>query len=98
MENAYRHQEELGEDPVTAARNGTSEIAFAVIATTVTLVAVFTPLAFLQGTAGRLFNEFGVALAGAVVISSFIALTLTPMVSAKILRRAHVTRQAFSGF
>ena len=86
MENAYRHQEELGEDPVTAARNGTSEIAFAVIATTVSLVAVFTPLAFLQGTAGRLFNEFGVALAGAVVVSSFIALTLTPMVSAKILR------------
>ncbi|MFQ5528776.1 MAG: efflux RND transporter permease subunit [Gemmatimonadota bacterium] len=86
MENAYRHQEELGEDPTTAARRGTSEIAFAVIATTVSLVAVFTPLAFLQGTAGRLFNEFGVALAGAVVISSFIALTLTPMVSAKILR------------
>ncbi len=86
MENAYRHQEELGEDPVTAARHGTSEIAFAVIATTVSLVAVFTPLAFLQGTAGRLFNEFGVALAGAVVISSFIALTLTPMVSAKLLR------------
>jgi multidrug efflux pump len=86
MENAYRHQEELGEDPETAAKKGTSEIAFAVIATTVTLVAVFTPLAFLQGTAGRLFNEFGVALAGAVVVSSFIALTLTPMVSAKILR------------
>ncbi|MGI9038077.1 MAG: efflux RND transporter permease subunit [Gemmatimonadota bacterium] len=86
MENAYRHQEELGEDPVTAAVNGTREIVFAVIATTISLVAVFTPLAFLQGTAGRLFNEFGVALAGAVVISSFIALTLTPMVSAKILR------------
>ncbi|MDH3298793.1 MAG: efflux RND transporter permease subunit, partial [Gemmatimonadota bacterium] len=86
MENAYRHQEELGEDPVTAARRGTSEIAFAVIATTISLVAVFTPLAFLQGTAGRLFNEFGVALAGSVVISSFIALTLTPMVSAKLLR------------
>jgi len=86
MENAYRHQEELGEDPTTAARRGTSEIAFAVIATTIALVAVFTPLAFLQGTAGRLFNEFGVALAGSVVISSFIALTLTPMVSAKVLR------------
>lgn len=86
MENAYRHQEEFGEDPTTAARRGTSEIAFAVIATTVSLVAVFTPLAFLQGTAGRLFNEFGVALAGSVVISSFIALTLTPMVSAKVLR------------
>ncbi len=86
MENAYRHQEELGENPIEAARRGTSEIAFAVIATTITLVAVFLPLLFLQGTAGRLFNEFGVALAGSVIISSFIALTLTPMVCAKILR------------
>jgi multidrug efflux pump len=86
MENAYRHQEELGEDPENAALKGTREIAFAVIATTVALVAVFTPLAFLQGTTGRLFNEFGVALAGAVVVSSFVALTLTPMLCAKILR------------
>jgi len=86
MENAYRHQEELGEDPTSAAIKGTREIAFAVIATTVALVAVFTPLAFLQGTAGRLFNEFGIALAGAVIVSSFVALTLTPMLSAKILR------------
>jgi multidrug efflux pump len=86
LENAYRHQEELGEDPETAAVNGTREIAFAVIATTITLVAVFTPLAFLQGNTGRLFNEFGIAVAGAVVISGFVALTLTPMLSAKILR------------
>ena len=86
MENAYRHQEELGEDPTSAAIKGTREIAFAVIATTVALVAVFTPLAFLQGTAGRLFNEFGIALAGAVIVSSFVALTLTPMLCAKILR------------
>jgi len=86
MENAYRHQEELGDDPVTAAKNGTREIVAAVIATTLALVAVFLPLAWLQGTAGRLFNEFAIALAGAVVISSFIALTLTPMVSSKILR------------
>ena len=86
MENAYRHQEELKEDPETAAVNGTREIAFAVIATTISLVAVFSPLAFLQGTTGRLFNEFGLALTGAVVISSFVALTLTAMLSAKILR------------
>ncbi len=91
MENAYRHQEELGEEPTIAARNGTREIAFAVIATTIALVAVFTPLAFLQGTTGRLFNEFGITLAGAVIVSSFVALTLTPMLSAKILRvpKAH---------
>jgi len=86
LENAYRHQEELGESPEVAAMHGTSEIGFAVIATTISLVAVFAPLAFLQGTTGRLFNEFGVALAGSVVISGFVALTLTPMLCAKILR------------
>jgi multidrug efflux pump len=86
LENAYRHQEELGESPETAAINGTREIAFAVIATTISLVAVFIPLAFLKGNTGRLFNEFGIAVAGSVVISGFVALTLTPMLSAKILR------------
>ncbi len=86
LENAYRHQEELGEDPNTAAVNGTREIAFAVIATTIALVAVFTPLAFLKGNTGRLFNEFGIAVAGSVVVSGFVALTLTPMLCAKILR------------
>ncbi len=86
LENAYRHQEELGEDPKTAAIRGTREIAFAVIATTISLVAVFTPLAFLKGATGRLFNEFGIAVAGSVVISGFVALTLTPMLCAQILR------------
>lgn len=89
LENAYRHQEELHENPEKAAVNGTAEIGFAVIATTIALVAVFTPLAFLQGTTGRLFNEFGIAMAGAVLISGFIALTLTPMLCAKILRVSH---------
>jgi multidrug efflux pump len=86
LENAYRHQEELGESPEEAAVNGTREIGFAVIATTISLVAVFTPLAFLKGSTGRLFNEFGIAVAGAVVVSGFVALTLTPMLCAKILR------------
>ncbi len=86
LENAFRHQEELGKNPTDAAIDGTREIAFAVIATTVALVAVFSPLAFLQGTTGRLFNEFGIAMAGAVVVSSFVALSLTPMLCAKILR------------
>jgi multidrug efflux pump len=86
LENAYRHQEELGESPEVAAINGTREIAFAVIATTISLVAVFIPLAFLKGNTGRLFNEFGIAVAGSVVISGFVALTLTPMLSARILR------------
>ncbi len=86
LENAYRHQEELGESPEEAAINGTREIAFAVVSTTIALVAVFTPLAFLKGSTGRLFNEFGVAVAGSVIISGFVALTLTPMLCAKILR------------
>jgi multidrug efflux pump len=98
MENAYRHQEELGEDPETAAIKGTREIAFAVIATTIALVAVFSPLAFLRGTTGRLFNEFGIAMAGAVVISSFIALTLTAMASAKILRVPKSHGRVFMAF
>ena len=89
LENAYRHQEELGEDPITAATNGTREIGFAVVATTIALVAVFTPLAFLKGNTGRLFNEFGIAVAGAVTISGFVALTLTPMLCARVLRVPH---------
>ena len=86
LENAYRHQEELKKDPETAAIDGTREIATAVIATTISLVAVFSPLLFLTGATGRLFNEFGVAVGGAVIISGIVALTLTPMLSAKILR------------
>jgi multidrug efflux pump len=86
LENAYRHQEELGESPEDAASRGTSEIGFAVITTTISLVAVFTPLAFMGGSTGRLFREFGLAVAGAVVISGFVALTLTPMLCAKILK------------
>ena len=86
LENAYRHQEELGKDPETAAIDGTKEITTAVIATTIALVAVFSPLLFLTGATGRLFNEFGVAVGGSVLISGLVALTLTPMLSAKILR------------
>jgi multidrug efflux pump len=89
LENAYRHQEELHKDPETAAIDGTREITTAVIATTIALLAVFSPLLFLTGATGRLFNEFGVAVGGAVLISGVVALTLTPMLSAKILRATH---------
>src|SRR2546427_13056531 len=85
LENASRPQEELHEAPEQAAVNGTNEIGFAVIATTIALVAVFTPLGFLRGSTGRLLSEFGIAVAGAVVISGFVALTLTPMLCAKVL-------------
>src|SRR5437899_9700728 len=98
LENAFRHQEELHEAPEQAAMSGTNEIGFAVIATTIALVAVFTPLGFLHGTAGRLLSEFGIAVAGAVVISGFVALTLTPMLCAKILRMSHSHGELFQMF
>src|SRR6266568_7065132 len=98
LENAYRHQEELNEAPEQAAVNGTNEIGFAVIATTIALVAVFTPLGFLRGSTGRLLSEFGIAVAGAVVISGFVALTLTPMLCAKILRMQHQHGKFFEMF
>src|SRR6266511_341826 len=98
LENAFRHQEELHEQPEEAAVRGTNEIGFAVIATTIALVAVFSPLAFLTGTAGRLLSEFGIAVAGAVVISGFVALTLTPMLCAKILRMQHQHGKLFQTF
>jgi multidrug efflux pump len=85
LENIYRHIEE-GMEPVEAAIKGTREIGFAVIAMTLTLAAVYAPIAFAPGKSGRLFLEFALTLAGAVVISGFIALTLTPMMSAKLLR------------
>ncbi len=88
LENVYRHME-LGKSRMKAALDGSKEIGFAVIATTVALVAVFVPLAFLTGSVGRLFNEFGVSVAVAVLISGFVALTLTPMLSSKILKPLH---------
>ncbi len=88
LENVYRHME-LGKGRMQAAFDGSGEIGFAVIATTITLVAVFVPLAFLTGSVGRLFNEFGVSLAVAVLISGFVALTLTPMLCSRILKPLH---------
>lgn len=88
LENIYAKIEK-GMTPVDAGIKGAAEIFFAVIATTVTLVAVFTPIVFLQGTTGRLFREFSIVISGAVIISSFVALTLTPMLSSRVLRAAH---------
>lgn len=85
LENIYRHIEE-GEQPMDAAYSAMREILFAVIATTLSLVAVFFPLAFLSGVTGRVFIEFAVALCGAVVLSSFVALAFTPVISARILK------------
>ena len=90
LENIYRHME-MGKSRWQAALDGSKEIGFAVVATTISLVAVFVPLAFLTGSVGRLFNEFGISLAVAILISGFVALTLTPMLSSKILRPLHHT-------
>ncbi|MGF1637603.1 MAG: efflux RND transporter permease subunit, partial [Cyclobacteriaceae bacterium] len=86
MENIYSKIEK-GMNPIEAAHKGTKEIIFAVISTTVTLVAVFTPIVFLEGFTGRLFREFGIVVAGSVIISSFVSLTLTPMMSSRLLRK-----------
>ncbi len=85
LENIYRNIEQ-GMDRVQAAVKGTKEIGFAVVAMTLTLVAVFAPLAFATGRTGRLFVEFALALAGAVLVSGFVALTLSPMMCSKLLK------------
>ncbi len=81
--------------PNQAAVEGTREIYFAVISTSLTLVAVFMPVIFLEGFVGRLFREFGVVLAGAVLISAFVSLTLTPMLNAKMVRKDPTKRSRF---
>ena len=85
LENIYRHIEE-GLDPFSAAIKGAKEIGFAIVAMTLTLVAVYAPLAFTPGRTGRLFVEFALALAGAVVVSGFVALTLSPMMCSLLLK------------
>lgn len=85
LENIYTKIED-GMNPIDAATKGSAEIFFAVVSTTVALAAVFLPVIFLQGLTGRLFREFGIVIAGSVIISSFVALTLTPMLGGKILK------------
>ena len=85
LENIYKKVEQ-GMTPVEASTKGATEIFFAIVSTTITLAAVFLPIMFLKGITGRLFVEFGVVIAGSVLISAFVALTLTPMLSSKILR------------
>lgn len=85
LENIYQKIEK-GIDPLRAGHEGAKEIVFAIISTTVTLAAVFLPVIFLQGVTGRLFREFGIVVAGTVIISAVISLTLTPMMSARMLK------------
>jgi multidrug efflux pump len=86
LENIYS-KIERGMNPREAGHKGSREIYFAIISTTITLASVFLPIMFLQGLTGRLFREFGVVVAGSVLISAFVSLTLTPMMSARTLRK-----------
>ena len=86
LENIY-HKIESGVPPIQAGHEGSHEIMFAIISTTITLAAVFLPIIFISGMTGRLFREFGIVVAGSVLISAFISLTLTPMMSARFLRK-----------
>ena len=85
VENVQRRID-LGEPPLVASKRGTAQVAFAVIATTAVLVAVFLPVGLLEGNTGRLFRELAVALAAAVALSAFVSLTLTPMMASKLLK------------
>ncbi|MBL8007762.1 MAG: efflux RND transporter permease subunit [Ignavibacteria bacterium] len=86
LENIYS-KIEAGMSPMQAAYKGSREIFFAVVSTTITLAAVFLPIMFLQGLTGRLFREFAVVIAGSVLISAFVALTLSPMLSSRLLKK-----------
>ena len=94
LENIHRHIEQ-GMSPLRAAFVGSREIAFPVIAMTLTLAAVYAPIGFMQGTTGKLFTEFAWTLAGAVLVSGFVALTLSPMMCAYLLK-AHSPQQRHS--
>ncbi len=87
-ENIFRHMDKLGQSPRQAASDGTSEVGLAVMATTLTIVAVFLPVAFTAGIAGKFFRQFGVTVAAAVLISLFEAFTFAPMLSAYFFRKA----------
>lgn len=96
LENIYTKIEDKME-PLEAGKKGSAEIFFAVVSTTVALASVFLPVIFLQGLTGRLFREFGIVIAGSVIISSFVALTLTPMLSTRILKKRE-THNRFYNF
>ncbi|MGZ9097530.1 MAG: efflux RND transporter permease subunit [Micavibrio sp.] len=85
LENIYRHIED-GKKPLEAAMTGAKEITFAIVAMTITLAAVYAPISFMEGRTGRLFTEFALTLAGAVLVSGFVALSLTPMLCSRLLR------------
>lgn len=90
LENIFRHIEEKGKTPFQAAIEGTREIGFAVMASTLSLVAVFLPVAFMSGIVGRFMNSFGVTMSAAIMVSLLVSFTLTPMMSARLLKRSNI--------
>ena len=92
-ENIFRHMEKLGKPPMQAAADGTSEVGLAVMATTLTIVAVFVPVAFTSGIAGRFLTQFGITVAAAVLISLFEAFTFAPMLSAHFFKKKEAGRE-----
>lgn len=85
-ENIFRHMEEFGKDAMQAARDGTREIALAVLATSLSLVVIFLPVAFMGGIVGRFFSSFGLTVAFAILMSLFVSFTLTPMLCSRFLK------------
>ncbi|MCU7885372.1 MAG: efflux RND transporter permease subunit, partial [Candidatus Thiodiazotropha sp. (ex Lucinoma annulata)] len=96
LENIHRRMEVYGETRLVAAFRGSRQVAFAVISTTIVLVSVFTPIAFLGGDIGRLFSEFALTMAAAVSFSSLVALSLSPMLASQILPSSHEDRARLS--
>lgn len=94
LENIY-HKVETGMNPIEAGHKGSKEIYFAIISTTITLASVFLPIIFLQGLTGRLFREFGIVVAGSVLISALVSLTLTPMMSSRMLKKSESHNRIF---
>jgi len=97
IENIVRHRTDLGENARDAAQRGTAEIGLAVLATTMSIVAVFVPVAFMEGMVGQFFYEFGLTVAFAVLLSLFVSFTLTPMLSARMLTAHHISETGISG-
>ena len=98
LENIYRHREELDPDPVSAAMNGTQEVMFAVLAATLSLVSIFVPVVFMGGIVGRFFESFAVVVVFGVLVSWFVALTLTPMMCSRYLKVSHEHGRVFNAF
>ncbi|NLO80736.1 MAG: efflux RND transporter permease subunit [Xanthomonadaceae bacterium] len=102
LENIYRHREELDPDPVSAAINGTNQVVFAVLAATLTLVSIFAPVIFMGGIVGRFFESFAVVVTFGVLVSWFVSMTLTPMLSSRFLvvkpQQGRVYRWLETGF